>query len=98
METSLFDNLSRSDTPSALPPSGIEKLATAPHSDSLVIVVPNGCIRDKLGVIECEEVVYIITDDHYFRELLEDLSYLIHLIYGEDLSSRILSVVQDQNL
>jgi hypothetical protein len=49
METSLLDNFSRADTPSALPAGGIKKLATAPHSDSLVIVVPDRCKGHKLG-------------------------------------------------
>jgi hypothetical protein len=98
VETSLFDNLSRADTPSALPAGGIEKLATAPHGDSLVIVVPDRCKRYKLGVIECEEVVDFIADDHYLWVFLEDISNLLHLIDGEDLSSRILGVVQDQHL
>jgi hypothetical protein len=98
METSLFDDFSRADTPSALPAGGIEKFSTAPHSDSLVIVVPDRCKGHKLGVIECEEVVDLITDDHDLWVLLEDLSNLLHLIDGEDLACRILGVVQDQYL
>ena len=98
METSLLDNLSRADTPSALPAGGIKKLATAPHSDSLVVVVPDRCKGHKLGVIECEEVVDLITDDHDLWVLLEDLSDLLHLIDGEDFAGRILRVVQDQHL
>lgn len=98
MEAGLLNNLRWPDTPSALPAGGIEELATAPDGDSLVIVVPDRCKRHKLDVIECEEVVDLITDDHYLWVLLEYLRDLLHLIDGEDFSSRVLGVVQDQYL
>lgn len=98
METNLLDNLSRANSPSAFPAGGIVELAPAPHSDALVVVVPNRCERHKLDLIEYEEVVDLITDNNDLWVLLKDLSNLLKFIDGKDLASRVLSVVQDQHL
>lgn len=95
----LLNHMGGSDAKAKLPASTVEHLTERKDVDGLVPVC-FGVIGegDHLATTEGKMEIYLIGEDSDLRVLFEDLANTGNLIFCKDSTSRVVGVVQDEDL